>query len=367
MIWDGARPSPPDDRDYRAEQGYVAMGVRPTTYKPPRYIPVVNQGDVNSCVGESIATFASYALDREVGLLKEFNSMFLYHNRLPTHHQGTGMYAREALAQFVKDGVPTMTDFKMGRAEYPNVSIRALVDIVRDQAKPNKAVNYFTIARYEEVCDAIYQNGAVIVVIAVRPSFAAFFDKSSPVVPMPSNTESTIGCHAMTAIGYDGDGLLIQNSAGDYFGKGGFCVLPPEYPILECWGVVDEIHFWDVVSVQIGSLELNKNGEITLMDVAPCIRNGRTMVPLRAISEAFGAAVNWSPSGDITIAYRGKIVHLQVGSPNMYSNGVRKVLDVPAMLENDRTFVPLRAITEAFGFDVEWIESTQQVIMRCRR
>ena len=367
MQYNGALLSPPDERDYKASQGYVAMGVRPAEYMPDKLLDPVNQGNVNSCVAESIAYFASYALYREIGILTEFNSMFPYHNRLPIHHQGPGMYVREALDQFVNDGIPTRKDFFSDRVEYPNAVMKMLIDTVRDKAKPNKAAKYFSMDTYDEICDAIYQNGAAIVVIAVKPSFVTFLNKDTYVVPIPSNSEVTIGNHAMVAVGYGKDGLFIPNSAGDYFGKGGFCILSPEYPLLERRGVVDEIHSWNVVSVKIGSMEMNKNGVVSLMDVAPCIRNSRTMVPLRAVGEAFGAAVEWvEATQTITMTYRGKTVTLKIGSPDMYVNGINVVLDTPAMIESDRTLVPLRAISEAFGADVEWVESTQTVYMRSR-
>ena len=106
------------------------------------------------------------------------------------------------------------------------------------------------------------------------------------------------------------------------------------------------------------------DGYTVEFDVEPTIINGRTMVPLRAIFEALGAGVEWDNVTKTVYASKdGTTVSLQIGSNQMIVNGITKTLDVPAQLVNNRTLVPVRAISEAFGCQVEWNGKTKTVII----
>ncbi|MGO4890483.1 stalk domain-containing protein [Anaerobacillus sp. MEB173] len=85
------------------------------------------------------------------------------------------------------------------------------------------------------------------------------------------------------------------------------------------------------------------------------IQDGRTLVPLRAIFETLGASVEWKGATQTIVATRGndKIV-LVVGSRTTNVNGKSVLIDVPATIFNGRTFVPLRFVSEALGADVQW-------------
>lgn len=99
-------------------------------------------------------------------------------------------------------------------------------------------------------------------------------------------------------------------------------------------------------------------------DSEPIIINGRVMLPLRAISEALDATVYWF--GDdkrIQIVRYDSLLSLQIGNNLMgryiIKNGKTesmdtREMDVPAMIQNDRTYVPLRAISEAFSAEIYW-------------
>ena len=90
------------------------------------------------------------------------------------------------------------------------------------------------------------------------------------------------------------------------------------------------------------------------------IKDDRTLVPLRAIFEALGATVEWNDP-TVTANKNGINISLQIGSNEMYVNGEVKTLDVPAKLMNDRTFVPIRAVSEAFNCTVNWYDSNQYI------
>ena len=98
------------------------------------------------------------------------------------------------------------------------------------------------------------------------------------------------------------------------------------------------------------------------IDQPPIIENGRTLVPLRVIFEALGAEVTWEDATQTVGATRGDIkISLQIGSSEMKINDTVKTLDVPAKLLNSRTLVPVRAVAEAFGCKVGWDGVTNTV------
>ena len=87
-------------------------------------------------------------------------------------------------------------------------------------------------------------------------------------------------------------------------------------------------------------------------------------MPLRAIFEALGATVDWNDSTQAVTAERWEIsIYLSIGSNVLIKNGERITLDVPAQLVGGRTLVPVRAVAESFGAMVDWDDSTQTVII----
>lgn len=94
----------------------------------------------------------------------------------------------------------------------------------------------------------------------------------------------------------------------------------------------------------------------------PLIQNGRTLVPLRSIFEAMGATVVWdNATQTVTSSRGGTTVKLTIGKNTMYKNGTAVTLDVPATLISGRTMVPVRAVAEAFNAKVGWVSSAQIV------
>jgi len=122
-----------------------------------------------------------------------------------------------------------------------------------------------------------------------------------------------------------------------------------------------------VVELQIGNPVARVNGEFgEPYEAAPYIKNGRTMVPLRLIAEAFGATVEWIPETrginiSLDLASTKHTIGLQVGNPTAIVDGEVFALDVAPEIVNGRTFVPIRFIAEAFGSQVDWDPLTRTV------
>ena len=90
------------------------------------------------------------------------------------------------------------------------------------------------------------------------------------------------------------------------------------------------------------------------------IENGRTMVPLRFISEALGEKVDWKADTKTVIVGDNK-ASLVIGEKEINANGKKIAIDSPAVIKDSRTFVPLRAISEILGAKVDWESSTRSV------
>lgn len=94
------------------------------------------------------------------------------------------------------------------------------------------------------------------------------------------------------------------------------------------------------------------------------IIDGRTMVPLRAIFETLGADVIWDSTTRTALSAKdGIVVGLTVGNAEIIKNGEKIKIDVPALIMNNRTLVPARAVAESFGVAVEWDKDSRTVLM----
>lgn len=107
------------------------------------------------------------------------------------------------------------------------------------------------------------------------------------------------------------------------------------------------------------------DGKVIEFDVPPTTINDRTMVPLRKIFEAMNAMVEWDEASETITARRNNdSIVLRIDSTYAFVNGVNERLDAPATMIEDRTFIPVRFISESFGATVEWDEETKTVTIR---
>ncbi|MCR3956250.1 MAG: stalk domain-containing protein [Gudongella sp.] len=97
------------------------------------------------------------------------------------------------------------------------------------------------------------------------------------------------------------------------------------------------------------------DGKEVMFDSPPIIEEGRTLVPLRAIFESLEAEVEWDPIDRKVTSTKGETtIVLYIGNTKATVNGETIIMDVPPRIINGRTLVPVRFITEAFGGDVKW-------------
>ena len=83
------------------------------------------------------------------------------------------------------------------------------------------------------------------------------------------------------------------------------------------------------------------------------VENDRSYVPVRFISESYEGAVEWvQETQTVNITFTDRTISLTIGKPEIIINGETKELDVAPIIRNERTFLPLRACTEAIGKEV---------------
>jgi len=110
-----------------------------------------------------------------------------------------------------------------------------------------------------------------------------------------------------------------------------------------------------VIVLTIGSDIVTVDGQATSIDAAPEIVAGRTFVPIRFIAETFGSTVGWIPATrSITVVLGSTTIGLQIGNKTAVIKGKIIALDAAPYIKNSRTMVPLRVISESFGGDVAW-------------
>lgn len=96
----------------------------------------------------------------------------------------------------------------------------------------------------------------------------------------------------------------------------------------------------------------------------PVIVKGRTLVPIRAIIEEMGGRVDWDGNErKVTISLGKTKIELWIDKKSARVNGDLKELDVPPQIINGRTMLPLRFVTEELGCTVEWDVNTKTITM----
>jgi len=103
------------------------------------------------------------------------------------------------------------------------------------------------------------------------------------------------------------------------------------------------------------------------LSIVPVIKKNTTLVPIRFISETYNASVEWNAKIEmVTIFLKEKKLQiiLYVNKEKAYINGRETKLSVPPMIINKRVFVPLRFISEAFGAEVKWDGAEQKITIK---
>ncbi|MCF8010886.1 MAG: copper amine oxidase N-terminal domain-containing protein [Clostridiales bacterium] len=121
------------------------------------------------------------------------------------------------------------------------------------------------------------------------------------------------------------------------------------------------------VVLQLGSQKVTviKDGGtegINSLDVAPKIKEGRTLIPLKGVLDELGASLSYNGAkNQVTVASNNQKIILNIGEKTAIKKGKTIKMDQPAVIENGRTLIPLRFVGERLGYSVDWNGETQKI------
>ena len=119
-----------------------------------------------------------------------------------------------------------------------------------------------------------------------------------------------------------------------------------------------------VMVMTINNKVMSLYGTNYVNDVAPIIKNSRTMLPIRIVAENLGAHVGWNNAlRKVTIEKSGIYIEIFIDSAYAKVNGKTVILDSPAFIQNDRTYLPIRFIAENLGATVLWDDYSRDVVI----
>lgn len=116
------------------------------------------------------------------------------------------------------------------------------------------------------------------------------------------------------------------------------------------------------VTLQVGQPMMQVDGRQVELDQSAVIKNDRTLVPLRFIVDALQGQVSWNgEQKKVSLIRSDQWIELRVGEQDLIINGKRETSDIAPEIMNQRTMVPLRLVSEAFGWTVDWDNETKTI------
>ena len=136
--------------------------------------------------------------------------------------------------------------------------------------------------------------------------------------------------------------------------------------ILKVSMIVGLTIFISTTSLASREIKLTLLGRPVVSDVSPFIKEERTLAPVRVLAEGVGAKVTWNQkTQEVKIQKDEKLLSLKIGSKQIESihnnEKTNYMIDVAPIIKNNRTFLPVRAISEALGLKVSWDNETSTV------
>ena len=114
-----------------------------------------------------------------------------------------------------------------------------------------------------------------------------------------------------------------------------------------------------IINIDSVKVEFNDDLGFPFLD-----ENNRTLVPFRATLEKYGAEVDWNNEDRIAIAVKGEtVVEIPIDKNYILKNGEEIAVDTSAKIVNGRTYLPIRAVIEAFGSEVQWDSQLNTVVI----
>lgn len=354
-----------DPRDYNISMfipGQDEIKDEDFCLKLPELDIIINQKCYNSCVGHSFAMAKSILEYNRTNKWMDIDPYMIYGTRYAGEYTGMGMYPYQGAKVLLKDGAYLRRDFNI-QQEVPQ-----LIDTVKDWKSTHfdkvKEAKKLQISAYYYTYDdnqikTSLKNGMPISV--AYPIYTSFYNvKDDGIVSIPKSNEKLEGYHQMLIVGWTKHNQwIVINSWGSNYGFKGMYFIPFSYKFDSAIAVSDTISPCKYKAKQI---EFNINdkffkvdNQIKEFDSIPYVKNDRTYVSVRFITEALGASVEWlDNTKEVIIRSEEALIKMKIGYNDIIINDKLDVLDTAPEIVNDRTMLPIRVIAEALNCKVEW-------------
>ena len=277
-----------------------------------------------------------------------------------------------------KDGVVTITAAQRGweqKADAAKVTPKFQIAAVTTQVKKGERKNAADVTLTEAKAGLLAVNDKIKLHFTTRSSYVAFAAKLTQV-------EATNGLKLdLDNIDYkSADGTYVEYRVTKRSSKEPAVITFKDVRVLVDGSATDStvqlraslngdlVHKIDYITVvkeyalganksvfTIGSTSYKVDEVEKSLQVAPYIKNGRTMLPIRAIAEALGLTVQWNPgTKTATFSDATKTAAVVIGQEIIYVNGTPIKLNAKAELIQGTTFVELKSLASAFGVDIKW-------------
>ncbi|MHC1747505.1 MAG: stalk domain-containing protein [Cellulosilyticaceae bacterium] len=368
-----------------------------------KHVYVKDQGNSMKCVG-----FAASSLMESIEMMRMnqenipmLSAQFIYYNSGNPNENGTT--PRDALTGLKEYGVckDSLCPISVGDtlASMPKPSKEAY-----EEAKQRKIDGYAQVTRLEDIKKAVVKNGGCLVSMLY---YADMLHPQSGYIGEPTSS-TKLGNHFKLISGYDDDheadikgkhykGFFVQlNSYGENQGVFGLEYVP--YDMLnwvggkyqysidkifrEAWAIYDDTQIMNDrfhynaqdgeviakpkpinITLKVNVKVATVNGENKTLDASPILKNNTTFLPIRFVAENMGCKVDFKKINDrdnvfIRDLTTARKVDLLLGATVGYVDGKEYVmLQAPYIdAKSGRTLVPVRAVAEMLGCNVEWIK-----------
>ena len=193
------------------------------------------------------------------------------------------------------------------------------------------------------------------------PVYQSLYEVSeSGLLKLPNKNDDILGYHQMTVVGWTKNKeWIVINSWGVNYGLKGMYLIPFDYPFDNAIAVSDTISpikkKAQTIELSIGKAKYRVDDSVSEFDSVPFIKNDRTYIPIRFISEALGASVEWVPeTRRVIIRSEEAIIEMQINNRKMKINNYEVINDAAPIIVNDRTMLPIRVIAENLNCKVDW-------------
>ena len=325
---------------------------------------ILNQSQYNSCVGHSFAMAKSILEYNKTNKWLDIDPYAIYGTRYSGEYKGIGMHPYQGAKVLLKEGAFLRRDFGI-QQEVPQ-----LIDTLKEWKANNpdkvKLAKDLVISAYYYVYSdnqikKSLKNGMPI--SAAYPIYDNFFNVGDDgVVSMYTSKNKLEGYHQMTIVGWTKNNYwIVVNSWGTNKGLKGIYLIPFNYKYNSAIAVSDTItpikYKAKEIEFIVGSRNFKVDNQIKEFDSIPYIKNDRTYVSVRFITEALGASVEWlDNTKEVIIRSEEAIIKMKIGYNEVIINGNADILDTVPEITNDRTMLPIRVVAEALNCKIEWYD-----------